>query len=89
MKHLSIRVTGRVQGVFFRVSTQRKAFELGVNGTVRNEIDGSVAIEAEAEAPALDRFVDWCRRGPANAHVKRVEAVEGEPVGYRDFTITG
>ena len=76
MKHLSIRVTGRVQGVFFRVSTQRKALELGVNGTVRNEIDGSVAIEAEAEPPALDRFVAWCRKGPANADVKRLAVTD-------------
>jgi acylphosphatase len=89
VKHLDIRVSGTVQGVFFRVSTQRKARELGVAGSVRNEIDGSVFIEAEAEEAALSRFVDWCRRGPANARVRRIETTESEPRGYREFTITG
>lgn len=89
MKHVDIRVTGRVQGVFFRVSTRNKALELGVTGTVRNEPDGSVAIEAEAKAAALDRFVEWCRKGPANAVVKRLDVTEGAPRGYDGFVITG
>lgn len=89
MKHVDIRVTGRVQGVFFRVSTQNKARELGVTGTVRNEPDGSVAIEAEAEAAVLDRFVEWCRKGPPNADVKRLAVTEGKPRGYDGFVITG
>lgn len=89
VKHLDIRVTGMVQGVFFRASTLRMARELGVTGTVRNEIDGSVFIEAEARDTVLKRFVDWCRHGPANARVRRIETEESEPRGYREFTITG
>ena len=88
MKHLDIHVTGRVQGVFFRVSTQRKANELGVRGIVRNELDGSVYIEAEADEPTLTRFVDWCRRGLAHADVRRVDAVESAPRDYAEFSIT-
>ena len=89
MRHVEIRVVGRVQGVFFRVSTRNKALELGVTGTVRNEPDGSVAIRAEAEPAVLERFVEWCRRGPANADVKRLLVTEAEPRGYAGFTITG
>jgi acylphosphatase len=48
-KHFNIRISGRVQGVFFRASTKAKAEELGISGFVQNEPDGSVYIEAEGE----------------------------------------
>ncbi len=89
MKHVDIRITGTVQGVFFRVSTQRKARELGVAGTVRNELDGSVTVEAEADESTLTRFTDWCRVGPANESVHRVQVPEWEPRSYEGFTIAG
>ena len=88
MKRLDMRVRGLVQGVFFRVSTQRKAKELGVRGTVRNEPDGTVTIEAEADEPVMSEFVAWCRRGPPGSRVDRVDLVEGDPVGHEDFEIT-
>jgi acylphosphatase len=88
MKHVDIRVVGLVQGVFFRVSTQRSAESLGVTGTVRNDADGSVVIEAEGSDAAIERFVAWCRRGPSRARVDRLVVVEGKPQGYRDFSIT-
>jgi acylphosphatase len=47
MNHVSIRISGKVQGVFFRASTKGKAEQYGINGFVRNEKDGSVYIEAE------------------------------------------
>ncbi len=89
MKHVDIRVTGRVQGVFFRVATQNRALDLGLTGTVRNDRDGTVFIEAEGEEADLDRFVDWCRKGPPHADVKRLDVTEAEPCGYEGFTITG
>lgn len=89
MKHLDLRVQGLVQGVFFRVSAQRAALALRLTGTVRNEADGSVRIEAEGEPAALDEFVAWCRKGPPRSRVDRVDAAEGPPVGYEGFEITG
>ena len=61
MKHLDIRVRGRVQGVCFRESTRQEAQRLGVAGTVRNEPDGSVFIQAEGDEKPLERLVAWCR----------------------------
>jgi acylphosphatase len=89
VKHVDIRVTGLVQGVFFRASTQAAAEELGVTGTVRNEADGSVAIEAEGDETAIERFVAWCRRGPSRARVERLDVAEGTLRGYRRFDVTG
>ncbi|WP_420576316.1 acylphosphatase [Ekhidna sp.] len=69
---LRIKVTGRVQGVFFRASTKEKADELGVKGWVRNEPDGSVLIEAEGEEFKMNEFREWCSIGPPAAHVKDI-----------------
>lgn len=86
-KHVSIRISGLVQGVFFRASTEAKARELNIAGFVQNEKDGSVYVEAEGEQQALERFVEWCHRGPDRARVDNCEVVEAEPKGYTDFTI--
>jgi len=88
VKHLDIRVRGRVQGVFFRESTRREASRLGITGTVRNEPDGSVSIEAEGDRRRLEELVAWCRKGPPAAEVASVVAVEGSVVGYEDFRVT-
>jgi acylphosphatase len=89
MKHVRLRITGLVQGVFFRASTQQTADRLGVRGIVRNEPDGSVYAEAEGDDTAVERFVSWCRKGPSRAHVERVTVIEGEPRGYAGFDVTG
>ncbi len=86
-KHYEIRVHGRVQGVFFRASTQEKAHELGIKGFVRNEPDGSVYIEAEGEEEALNRFVDWCHYGPSAASVEKVESEEGSFSNFQRFEV--
>ena len=86
--HYSIRVNGIVQGVGFRYATQREALKLGIKGAVRNEDDGAVAIEAEGERAALNRFRDWCRQGPASAEVTTFSCDEAPVEGYSSFEIT-
>ncbi len=87
MKHLDITVKGKVQGVFYRASTKAVADQLGIRGTVKNEPDGSVIIEAEGEPALLDMFLDWCKEGPENAEVTAVETNEGELKNYRNFEV--
>ena len=88
MKRLSIKVYGRVQGVFFRQSTQVKARQLGVVGWVRNEPDGSVAMEAQAEEDKLKDFLGFCQKGPPASEVEKMEVSSAlEPGGYQDFDI--
>ena len=83
----TIRICGRVQGVFFRASAREEARRLGLAGFARNEPDGSVLIEAEGAEAALERFIAWCRRGPPGARVERVDVEHGEPRGHADFTV--
>lgn len=73
-EHLSARITGEVQGVFFRAFTRDRAHELGLSGWVRNEPDGSVRIEAEGPKERLDRLLEAVRKGPPRARVDGVEA---------------
>ena len=87
VKHYKIRITGRVQGVWYRGSAQKKARELGIVGTVKNEPDGSVYIEAEGEEAILGQLVNWCQKGPELASVKNVEIKEGEIQHYCNFVI--
>lgn len=82
----TIRVSGKVQGVFFRRSAGEEARRLGLAGFARNEPDGSVSLEVEGEAAALARFVAWCETGPAGARVERVEVADAAPIGDVGFT---
>lgn len=66
-------IEGRVQGVFYRVSTQKKASELGITGWVRNLADGRVEVQAYGTAQQLTALENWLWQGPPNAQVERVE----------------
>jgi acylphosphatase len=87
LKHFKIIVSGNVQGVFYRASAKEKADELGIKGFVRNEPNGDVYLEAEAEEDMLYKFIKWCNLGPSRANVKRIEALPGEVVGFTSFEI--
>lgn len=85
--HLNIKVSGRVQGVFFRHNSASKAIEFGISGFVRNEPDGSVYLEIEGEKKDLDGFVAWCRSGPPFAKVEKVGVIEGPLQNFKEFVV--
>jgi acylphosphatase len=75
---------GRVQGVWFRESMRREAERLGVNGWIRNRLDGSVEAVVQGSPGAVDQIVAWARRGPEAADVESLEVTEAEGT-YRSF----
>jgi acylphosphatase len=85
--HVNITLTGKVQGVTFRETTKYVADQSGIRGFVRNEKDGSVYIEAEAEQWELDSFIEWCNEGPDRAKVENCEVVTGELKNFTDFVV--
>ena len=89
MKRVRLLVAGRVQGVFFRATCAQQARRLGLRGWVRNRPDGRVEGAFEGEDEAVDRIVDWCRRGPELARVEEVEVVTEEPRGDQRFRVDG
>lgn len=84
---MSVRITGRVQGVAYRWCCQAEARALGVVGWVRNEPDESVAAHLEGPAEAVDALVAWCRRGPTAARVRTVSTMSAQPTGATAFEI--
>jgi acylphosphatase len=79
-ERLRLRVTGRVQGVWYRGAMQNEANRLGVHGWVRNLPDGSVEAVIEGAPSAVRALTDWCKTGPPGARVAQVVA-SPEPAG--------
>ena len=74
-------VRGRVQGVGFRYFALREAADLGVQGWVANEPDGSVRCRAEGPRPVLEAFLAALREGPPGARVDHVDATWADASG--------
>jgi acylphosphatase len=68
-----LRITGHVQGVGYRWSLTQEAKRLGVNGWVRNRLDGSVEAEVSGAIGAVEAVIEWARRGSRPARVASVE----------------
>ena len=80
-------VSGRVQGVFFRDTTRRRAEAAGVAGWVGNRADGAVEAVFEGDPAAVEEMVEFCRRGPSRAEVASVEVEEEQPEGLTGFEV--
>ena len=64
-----VRISGRVQGVFFRAWAQGQARELAISGWIRNCADGSVEAHLDGDEDAVARMIERMRRGPSDARV--------------------
>lgn len=82
-----VRVTGRVQGVFFRAWTVEQAERLGVAGWVRNCRDGSVEALLQGQASAVFELIEALHRGPPSARVERVEIEDAAPEPLSGFKV--
>jgi acylphosphatase len=87
LRAVTVRVTGRVQGVSFRWYAQQEARQRGVHGWVSNEADGSVAGHFEGDEEAVSAMVEWCRHGPSYAAVRDVAVTDARPTGADTFDI--
>lgn len=76
IKHLNIKISGRVHGVGFRFCSYEQFVDLGLQGRAENQTDGSVLIDVEGEEEKLNRLVEWCQKGPSGAKVEKVEVSE-------------
>ena len=87
MQTLSIIVTGKVQGVWFRQSTKERALELDIIGEVSNQPDGTVKIIATGTKEQLSLFTEWCNQGPPRAKVINLDVKELPVQSFKSFTI--
>ena len=83
-----IFVSGRVQGVFFRVQTRHEATKRNVTGWVRNLSDGRVEATFEGKKENIDELINFCRTGPSGAKVTKIDIQWETYVGeFKDFAI--
>lgn len=82
-----VLISGKVQGVYFRSSTEDEALSRGLAGWVRNTPGGEVEAVFEGEPEAVEAMIAWCHRGPPAARVKRVAVSWEEPRGERGFSV--
>ncbi|MBL7725171.1 MAG: acylphosphatase [Chitinophagaceae bacterium] len=87
MQTISITISGKVQGVFFRQNTKEKAISLGITGLVKNLPGGNVYIIASGSTAQLKALVDWCRQGPPRANVTNIVTQEIALQEFNDFSI--
>ena len=89
MKTVRARVSGKVQGVGFRMYTQQKAQQLGVSGYVRNLRNGDVEIVAAGEAAKVDALMEWAKSGSPSAVVNnlKIEVLTDNLEEFADFEI--
>jgi acylphosphatase len=84
---ISITITGKVQGVYFRQSAKEKAIGLGLTGQIKNLRDGSVHIIATGTQEQIKTFTDWCKKGPPRAEVAGAEIIELALQLFENFSI--
>jgi len=90
MTALHVMVYGRVQGVYYRMFTQRQAVRLGLQGYVRNLPDRAVEVHAEGERKQLEKLLEILQKGPPGARVDTLKTSWVECSGkYHDFSVTG
>jgi acylphosphatase len=84
-KHVLIK--GKVQGVFYRATARDVAQKLGLNGWVKNTDEGHVEAVVSGAAGPVQKFIDWCWKGPVLAHVTAVDAVDIPNEEFTSFTV--
>ncbi|HGF8289136.1 acylphosphatase [Enterococcus faecium] len=91
MRKVKMNVQGRVQGVGFRYMTKMVADQLGVTGTVKNEDDGSVTIEAIGNDDIIRKFIEEVKKSPSpSGRVQYVDVQEDPMIEERKkFDVVG
>jgi acylphosphatase len=83
--HLLIK--GKVQGVFYRVSARKMALEFGLTGWVKNTREGDVEAMVSGQPETINKFTDWCKKGPSRAAVAEVTVTREEDAVFAGFVI--
>lgn len=76
LRTVHLQISGLVQGVSYRASARDEAVRLKLSGWVKNLPNGDVEAVASGPVDAITGFIAWCRRGPDEARVERVQIEE-------------
>jgi acylphosphatase len=87
MRTVHLIIKGKVQGVYYRASAKDVAKEVGVTGWVKNMPDGNVEAIVSGSEERVEKFIEWCRKGPKNAEVSEVIVSDSKEKPLTDFRI--
>ena len=87
MATLHLTIKGEVQGVFYRATAKKTADELGITGWIKNTDEGDVEALATGSTQQLEKFISWCKQGPAKAKVVEVISTEQKETPFESFSI--
>ncbi len=82
-----LRISGKVQGVFFRATARKIAEKNNLTGWIKNRADGNVEAIVSGNKVDVERFIEWCKRGPAKAQVESVDINYIEGKVFKEFTV--
>ena len=83
-----VYVSGKVQGVFFRVETRNIALKNNVTGWIRNTFDNRVEVVFEGERKDVEKLLTFCRHGPPMANIVKINVIWEDYLGiFKDFQI--
>jgi len=85
--HAHLLISGRVQRVGFRFSTQDMATLYGLTGWVKNLPDGRIEAVFEGDRASVAAMIQWCHQGPPQAQVEHVTVKYEPPQGLKQFAI--
>ncbi len=87
LAHKKLKITGKVQGVFYRASAKTIADELNIKGWVKNDAEGNVISYVSGKIENILAFISWCRIGPPLAEVLEVEIEDIDEEKVEGFEI--
>lgn len=87
MKTVRAKITGTVQGVFFRKFIADEAKKIGVKGHVRNLESGEIEVVAEGSPEQVDSMIACCKKGAPHSVIKNVDIQEMNHIGFDDFKV--
>ncbi len=85
MRSVKALVSGKVQGVWYRDSTRRRAIDLGITGYAKNLANGQVEVVATGQPEAVSQLIQWLNQGPPNAVVSSVTVEDIDAVSIEGF----
>jgi acylphosphatase len=87
MKTVRLKISGQVQGVFFRKYVADEAKKLDIKGHVRNLESGEVEVVAEGSPESVEAIISICKKGAPHSSVKSVDIQELNHIGFDDFKV--
>lgn len=83
-----VHVSGKVQGVYFRVSSQQKAIDYGLSGYAKNLADGDVEVFLSGEQENVNKMLAWLKHGPEQAAVTKMQQKKVDWQAHSFFSIS-